>query len=68
LVGISEGLVTQLYVGRRRIVRLNFKNEKTLVLLKILKIMEGSNDLKQLRRKLNRILKNAQENDNYAKH
>lgn len=63
----DEGLVIQRYVGRRRIVSLNFKNEKTLVLLKILKIIEGSSDLKQLRRKLNLILETAKEN-NKTKH
>jgi DNA-binding transcriptional ArsR family regulator len=60
----SEGMVTQRYVGRRRIVRLNFKNEKTLVSLKILKILERSVDLKQLRRSLKGIM----ENNNRAKH
>ena len=57
-----EGIVAQRYVGRRRIVRLNFKNEKTLVSLKILKILERSVDLKQLRRSLKRLMKNANEN------
>ena len=57
-----EGIVTQRYVGRKRVVRLNFKNEKTLVSLKILKILECSVDLKQLRRSLKRIMENTKEN------
>jgi len=36
--------------------------EKTLVSLKILKILERSVDLKQLRRSLKRLMKNANEN------
>jgi DNA-binding transcriptional ArsR family regulator len=57
-----EGIVTQRYVGRKRVVRLNFKNEKTLVSLKILKILECSVDLKQLRRSLKRLMENTKEN------
>lgn len=60
----SERMVTQRYIGHKRIVRLNFKNEKTLVSLKILKILERSVDLKQLRRSLKGIM----ENNNRAKH
>jgi hypothetical protein len=63
-----EGIITQRYAGRKRIIRLNFKNEKTLVLLKLLKIRENSVDLKHLRRNLKRLLENNKENDNYAKH
>ena len=59
-----EGIVIQRYVGRKRIVHLNFKNEKTLVSLKILKILERSVDLKQLRRSLKRIMENINENGN----
>jgi|GEM_PF-1220090 len=59
-----EGIVAQRYVGRRRIVRLNFKNEKTLVSLKILKILERSVDLKQFRRSLKRLMQNTKENGN----
>jgi DNA-binding transcriptional ArsR family regulator len=59
-----EGLVTQRYAGRKRIVRLNFKNEKTLVSLKILKILENSVDLKQFRRSLKRLMENTKENGN----
>lgn len=40
-----EGVLTQRYAGRKRIIRLNFKNEKTLVLTKLLKIRENSVDL-----------------------
>jgi DNA-binding transcriptional ArsR family regulator len=61
----GEGLVTQRYVGRKRVVHLNFKNEKTLVSLKILKILERSVDLKQLRRSLKRIMENTKENCDY---
>lgn len=60
----SEGIVTQRYVGRKRVVRLNFKNEKTLVSLKILQILEDSVDLKQLRRSLKRLMENINENGN----
>lgn len=59
-----EGIITQRYVGRKRFVRLNFKNEKTLVSLKILKILEGSVDLKQLRRSLKHLMENNKENAN----
>jgi predicted transcriptional regulator len=63
-----EGVLTQRYAGRKRVIRLNFKNEKTLVLIKLLKIREGSVDLKQLRRNLKRIMENTNENNSYAKH
>jgi DNA-binding transcriptional ArsR family regulator len=59
-----EGIVTQRYVGRKRVVRLNSKNEKTLVSLKILKILEGSVDLKQLRSSLKRLMEDINENGN----
>lgn len=49
---INEGLVAQQYLGRKRIVRLNFENKKTLIILKILKLLNNSTDLKQLERKL----------------
>jgi hypothetical protein len=58
-----EGLVTQQHVEHRRIVRLNFKNEKTVVLLKLLKIINGSVDLKQLRRNLEHAIENSKENN-----
>lgn len=60
----SEGVITQRYVGRRRFVRLNFKNQRTSVLLEILKILESSVDLKQLRRSLKRLMENINENGN----
>jgi DNA-binding transcriptional ArsR family regulator len=63
-----EDLVTQRYDGRNRIIHLNLKNEKTLVLLKLLKIREGALDLKHLRRNLNRLLENTKENGNCVKH
>jgi DNA-binding transcriptional ArsR family regulator len=47
-----EGIVNQRRVGRNRIIRLNLKNEKTVVTLKILKLLNGSVDLKQFRRRL----------------
>jgi hypothetical protein len=63
-----EGLLTQQHIGHNRIICLNFKTEKTLVLLKLLKIRENSVDLKQLSRNLKRIMENTKENDNYTKH
>jgi predicted transcriptional regulator len=48
----DEGLVSQQHLGRKRVVRLNFANEKTLVTLKILKLLNNSIDLKRLERKL----------------
>ena len=63
-----EGFVTQRYAGRKRIIRLNLKNQKTLVLLKLLKIRENFVDLKQFRRNLKRLLENTKENHNCAKH
>jgi DNA-binding transcriptional ArsR family regulator len=63
-----EGLVSQRYDGRKRVIRLNLKNEKTLVLLKLLKIREGALDLKQLHRDLKRILENNKETDKIAEH
>ena len=38
----DEGLVAQRYVGQRRYVSLNLKNEKTLAVFKILNLMEKS--------------------------
>ena len=61
-----EGAVTQRYEGRKRIIRLNFKNEKTLVLLKLMMIREGDLDLEQLRRNLKRVLGTTK--DETAKH
>jgi DNA-binding transcriptional ArsR family regulator len=63
-----EGIVTQRHVGRMHIIRLNLKNEKTVVSLKILKILENSVDLKHLRRNLKRIIENTKEYDNNTKH
>lgn len=63
-----EGIVTQRHVGRKRIIGLNLKNERTLVLLKLLKIREDSVDLKHFRRNLKRLLENNKNDDNCAKH
>jgi DNA-binding transcriptional ArsR family regulator len=63
-----EYIVTQRYDGRKRVIRLNFKNEKTLVLLKLLMIREGALDLEQLRRNLLRALENTKEKNKIAKH
>jgi DNA-binding transcriptional ArsR family regulator len=60
----NEGSITQGYIGRKRIIRLNLKNNKTLILLKILKILEDSVDPKQLRRNLKRLLENGNGNCN----
>jgi predicted transcriptional regulator len=51
----NEGLVAQRHRGHNRIVRLNLKNNDTLIVLKILKLLNGSSDLKELRRKLSLI-------------
>ena len=56
------GIVTQRHVGRKRFISLSFKNEKTLITLKILKLLEGSVDLKQFRRTLRHLAKNTKEN------
>ena len=62
-----EGIIIQRYDGRKRIIHLNLKNEKTLVLLKLLMIREGALDLKQLRRNLKRVLENTKETNKIAK-
>jgi predicted transcriptional regulator len=46
-----EGIVTQRYARHKRVISLNFKNERTLV------------DLKQFRRSLKRLLENNKKND-----
>jgi predicted transcriptional regulator len=63
-----EGIVIQRYDGRKRIIRLDFKNERTLVMIKLLKIRENSVDLKHLRRDLKRLLENTKKNGNCVKH
>jgi predicted transcriptional regulator len=63
----QEGVVTQQHAGHNRIISLNYENEKTLVLLKLLKIINGSVDLKQFRRKLKRAIENSKEAGNCAK-
>jgi hypothetical protein len=63
-----EGIVTQRYARHKRVISLNFENERTLVLLKLLKIREDSVDLKQFRRNLKRLLENNKENGNCVKH
>ena len=49
----AERLVVQTYVGKNRILRLNLRNEKTGVILKILALLDESIELSQLQRKLN---------------
>jgi hypothetical protein len=51
----DEGLVAQQHRGRKRVVRLNFENKKTLVVLKILHLLNDAVDIKQLQRKLRLI-------------
>jgi len=63
----QEGVVTQQHAGHNRIISLNYENEKTLVLLKLLKIINGSVDLKQFRRNLKRAVENSKETGNCAK-
>lgn len=55
LILISDGLVAQRYLGRRRIVSLNFENKKTSVVLRILDLLTNPTDLEQLERKLELI-------------
>ena len=55
LILISDGLVAQRYLGRRRIVSLNFENKKTSVVLRILDLLSNPTDLEQLERKLELI-------------
>jgi DNA-binding transcriptional ArsR family regulator len=62
-----EGLVNQCRIGRKRIIRLNLKNEKTRITLEILKLLNGSVDLKQFRNRLRHLAEN-EENRNCAKH
>jgi DNA-binding transcriptional ArsR family regulator len=64
----GEGIINQRHVGRRRIIRLNLKNEKTLVTLKLLKLLNGAVNLKQFQRRLRRLAENDKENRNCAKH
>jgi DNA-binding transcriptional ArsR family regulator len=63
----GEGIINQRHVGRRRIIRLNLKNEKTLVTLKLLKLLNGAVDLKHLHSRLRRLAENAKKNGNCAK-
>jgi len=53
----DERLVAQLYLGHNRIVRLNFEKEKTMVVLKIMELLNNSIEFQQLQRKLNLIMK-----------
>lgn len=50
---VEEKLVIQTYVGKNRILRLNLRNEKTVVILKILALLDESVEFSQLQRKLN---------------
>lgn len=59
----QEGIISQSYAEHKRIIRLNYENEETLVLLKILKIIDCSRDLKQLHKSLKHLLENTAEND-----
>jgi len=52
---ISDGLVAQRYLGRKRIVHLNFENKKTFVVLKILDLLSNPTNLEQLEKKLELI-------------
>jgi predicted transcriptional regulator len=59
-----EGIITERHAGHKRVISLNLENERTLVLLKLLKIRENSVNLKNLRKSL----KGAMENNNCPKH
>jgi len=63
----QEGVLTQRYAGHKRIIRLNFKNERTLILLKLLQVRENTVDLKQFRKELKRLLENFTESNGSAK-
>jgi hypothetical protein len=54
----DEKLLVQKYVGNSRIVRLNFKNKKTIIVLEILQLLHDSDDFNQVQRKINRIKEN----------
>jgi predicted transcriptional regulator len=60
-----EAIITQRHAGHKRKIRLNLENERTLVLLKLLKIRENSVNLKHLRKSLKGIMEN---NNTSAKH
>lgn len=47
----SVGLITQQRFRRKRIIRLNLENKKTLAVLKALKILEAPIDTKQSRKR-----------------
>jgi predicted transcriptional regulator len=64
----NQGIITQRHFGHKRMISLNIENEKTLVLLKLLKIRDDSVDLKHFRRDLKRILENTKENNYCTKH
>jgi hypothetical protein len=51
----EEKLVVQSYIDKNRILRLNLRNEKTKVILKILELLDDSVEFSQLQRKLNLI-------------
>ncbi len=53
-----EGIVTQRHAGHKRTIRLNPQNERTLVLLKLLKIRENSVNLNHLRKSLKGVMEN----------
>ena len=55
----TKGWLFKNILVQKRIVRLNSKNKKTLVVLKILKLLNGSVDLRQLERKLNLMESNS---------
>ena len=53
-----EAIITQRHAGHKRKIRLNLENERTLVLLKLLKIRENSVNLKHLRKSLKGVMEN----------
>ncbi|MCX8153795.1 MAG: hypothetical protein N3E52_05110 [Candidatus Bathyarchaeota archaeon] len=57
-----EGIITQRCNTHKRIIRLNYENEETLVLLKILKILECAHDHRRLHRSLKLLMENTTEN------
>jgi len=62
-----EEVLIQQHAEHKRIISLNFKNERTLILLKLLKIREDPVDLKHFRRNLKSLLENNNENSSNAR-
>lgn len=51
----GEGIIISRYVGRNRIITLNYENTKTATLLKALRVLDDLNSSKQFSRKSSKI-------------